>query len=58
MVRRRLGTHMVDFLHSDRRNVVAYLKAWASVLEEQLAERVARGEPVEGFDDALPLAAE
>lgn len=59
VVRRRLGTHTVDFLHSDRRNVVAYLKAWASVLEEQLAERVARGEPVEWVElDTPPLAAE
>jgi hypothetical protein len=55
-VRRRLGTHTVDFLHSDRRNVVAYLKAWASVLEERLA---AGGEPGEWLgDEALPLAAE
>lgn len=56
-VRRRLGTHTSDFLHSDRRNVVAYLKAWATLLEEQVAERAARGEPADGLDD-LPLAAE
>lgn len=55
-VRRRLGTHTVDYLHSDRRNVVAYLKAWAALLEERLAERAARGEPEEL--DAHPLAAE
>lgn len=54
-VRRRLGTHTVDFLHSDRGNVVAYLMAWASLLQEQLAERAARGAPGE-LD--LPLAAE
>jgi hypothetical protein len=59
VVRRRLGTHTLDFLHSDRRNVVAYLKAWAALLEEQIAERVARGEPAEWLDDApVPLAAE
>ena len=58
-VRRRLGTHTVNFLHSDRRNVVAYLRAWAGLLEERIAERVARGEPPEWLDaEALPLAAE
>jgi hypothetical protein len=57
-VRRRLGTHTVDYLHSDRRNVVAYLRAWASLLEERIAERAARGEPPEWLDDGLPLAAE
>jgi hypothetical protein len=57
-VRRRLGTHTVDFLHSDRRNVVAYLRAWASLLEARVAERAARGEPAEWLDDELPLAAE
>jgi hypothetical protein len=55
-VRRRLGTHTIDFLHSDRRNVVAYLRAWASLLEEQVSERVARGEPAGELE--LPLAAE
>lgn len=59
LVRRRLGTHTVDYLHSDRRNVVAYLKAWATLLEEQIAERIASGQPAEWLDDdALPLAAE
>lgn len=57
-VRRRLGTHTADFLHSDRRNVVAYLRAWAGLLEERLAERVALGLAAEADDDALPLAAE
>lgn len=60
-VRRRLGTHTVDFLHSDRRNVVAYLRAWAGLLEERIAERAARGVPAEwldGEEDAPPLAAE
>jgi hypothetical protein len=55
-VRRRLGTHTVHFLHSDRRNVVAYLKAWASLLEEQLAERGQGSDRLEADD--LPLAAE
>jgi hypothetical protein len=56
-VRRRLGTHTSEFLHSDRNNVIAYLEAWATLLEEHLsAERAAaaRGE----WADELPLAAE
>jgi hypothetical protein len=55
-VRRRLGTHTADFLHSDRRNVIAYLRAWASLLEEQVAERDGRGAPAD--EPELPLAAE
>lgn len=35
-VRRRLGTHKEDFPHYGRENVVAYLQAWADLLEEQL----------------------
>jgi hypothetical protein len=58
-VRRRLGTHTVDFLHSDRRNVVAYLRAWANVLEERMAEQLAPGSPEDPLErDELPLAAE
>jgi hypothetical protein len=58
-VRRRLGTHTVDFLPSDRRNVVAYLRAWAGLLEEGIVARIARGEAAEWFaGDTLPLAAE
>lgn len=59
-VRRRLGTHTVDFLHSDRRNVVAYMQAWASLLEEQLAARAAAEVPHDETiaDDDSPLAAE
>jgi hypothetical protein len=57
-VRRRLGTHTVDFLHSDRQNVVAYLNAWADLLEERLDERVAAGLERDWLDEALPLAAE
>lgn len=58
-VRRRLGTHTIDFLHSDRRNVVAYLKAWAGVLEEQLDEGGAHPQLAPFIDsDELPLAAE
>ena len=56
-VRRRLGTHQVDFMRSDRLNVIAYLRAWAELLAEQLADA-----PLEGYvgaDDVdLPLAAE
>jgi hypothetical protein len=57
-VRRRLGTHKSEFLHSDRNNVIAYLEAWAAMLEERLtrehAEAAARGDGA----DELPLAAE
>lgn len=37
-VRRRLGTNTTDFLHYRRDNVVAYLTAWADLLDEQLEE--------------------
>jgi hypothetical protein len=64
-VRRRLGTHTVDFLHSDRENVVAYLRAWADLLEERLGAALPRigtpGAPGSGIGDAsddLPVAAE
>ncbi len=57
-VRRRLGTHTVDFLHSDRQNVVAYLRAWAALLEERLDERPAITAERGWLDDDLPLAAE
>jgi hypothetical protein len=65
-VRRRLGTHTVDFLHSDRKNVVAYLLAWADLLEERLAAPSggarAASERLESwatsFEDDLPAAAE
>jgi hypothetical protein len=57
-VRRRLGTHTTDFLHSDRNNVIAYLEAWATLLEERLtAERAAVAGCGEWADE-LPLAAE
>lgn len=35
-IRRRLGTNLVDYPHNQRDNVVAYLHAWADLLEEQL----------------------
>jgi hypothetical protein len=67
-VRRRLGTHTTDFLHSDRKNVVAYLLAWADLLGEELARQrplaSLRGphgsEPWDEWlgDAALPAAAE
>lgn len=53
VVRRRLGTNTVDFHHSDRKNVTAYLRAWAEVLEAQLE----RDEPPAATPQ-LPLAAE
>jgi len=44
-VRRRLGTSTSHYLHSDRNNVVAYLRAWAAILEETLEQEVGRGRP-------------
>lgn len=66
-VRRRLGTHTTDYLHSDRHNVIAYLRAWAELLEEALHRQpVSAGAPSQGkraWDEwhgaePLPLAAE
>lgn len=37
-VRRRLGKSTVHFPHARRENVVAYLLAWADLLEERLGE--------------------
>jgi hypothetical protein len=47
-VRRRLGTSTTDFLHSDRKNVVAYLRAWAALLAEELGH-------ARSIDDAAVL---
>ena len=67
-VRRRLGTHTSDFLQSDRRNVIAYLLAWAALLGEELGRPCPVPEPAvlggvpgggEGLEGAeLPAAAE
>jgi hypothetical protein len=61
-VRRRLGTHTVDFLHSDRSNVIAYMLAWADLLEEGLEPPAAAGavggSSAASRDDDLPVAAE
>jgi hypothetical protein len=63
-VRRRLGNSTTDFLHSDRKNVIAYLLAWAALLEERLSPRPApRGAeplvlPTFSAEDELPIAAE
>ncbi len=35
-VRRRLGTNTVDYPHYERDNVIAYLRAWADLLEDEL----------------------
>jgi hypothetical protein len=43
-VRRRLGTSTIDYPHGERQNVVAYLRAWADLLEERL-EREAPSDP-------------
>jgi hypothetical protein len=58
-VRRRLGTHTLDFLRSDRTNVILYMRAWADVLEERLGG-LPRESLSEAFrwDDDLPIAAE
>jgi hypothetical protein len=44
-VRRRLGTNTIDYPHGERQNVIAYLRAWAELLEEKLpaSEREADG---------------
>lgn len=53
VVRRRLGTNTVNFHHSDRNNVIAYLRAWADVLEAQLERELGAG-----IAKPLPQAAE
>jgi hypothetical protein len=57
-VRRRLGTHTSDFLHSDRSNVIAYLEAWADLLEERLSGERAAATARDEWAGELPLAAE
>jgi hypothetical protein len=58
-VRRHLGVHTVDFLHSDRQNVAAYLRGWADVLEQRLnAAGGSFEELASRTDEDLPLAAE
>lgn len=42
LVRRELGNNTQDFLHYRRENVIAYLRAWASLLERNLQQ-----EPIE-----------
>jgi hypothetical protein len=37
-IRKRLGTHSTEFPHHVRENAIAYLRAWAELLEEELAE--------------------
>lgn len=45
-VRRRLGTGTKYFPHHHRENVVAYLQAWADLLEERLGARAQAAEPI------------
>lgn len=52
-VRRRLGKNTVDFAHYDRDNLVAYLRAWADLLEDDL-----NAEQRELLEPDLSLAAE
>lgn len=40
-VRRRLGNHRVDFPHHIRENLVAYLNAWADLIEEAMPTETA-----------------
>ena len=49
-VRRRLGMNTVEMAHYRRENVVAYLQAWADLLEESL--------PATERQPTLPVAAE
>lgn len=37
-IRKRLGTHGSEFPHHVRENAIAYLRAWADLLEDELAE--------------------
>lgn len=39
-VRRRLGTNTQDYPHYKRENVIAYLRAWADLLEAELPAEV------------------
>ena len=52
-IRRKLGTNTEYFAHYLRENVIAYLSAWADLLEAQLAL-----EPMNAFAVAPPVAAE
>lgn len=56
-VRRHLGTNTEHFAHHVRENVIAYLVAWADLLEARLLEAEART-PDSGASHALPVAAE
>lgn len=59
-VRRRLGASTVDFPHHDRSNVIAYLRAWADLLEERLSpeERAAARDEPDEIRASWPIAAE
>jgi hypothetical protein len=45
-VRRRLGTGTRHFPHHQRENVIAYLQAWAALLEEQLVATAQAGDRI------------
>lgn len=55
-IRRQLGTNTEYFAHYQRENVIAYLSAWADLLEARLEELSAL-EPMSALADA-PVAAE
>jgi hypothetical protein len=56
-VRRRLGNNTEYFAHHVRENVIAYLAAWADLLEARLLD-AAVPSPGSGTAQRLPLAAE
>ncbi|NUP12220.1 MAG: hypothetical protein HOW73_39745 [Polyangiaceae bacterium] len=56
-VLRRLGKNTTGLAYGDRANVVAYLRAWADLLEDAL-RRETTGRLDEVSDVELPLAAE
>lgn len=57
-VRRRLGTNTIDFPHGERQNVIAYLRAWAALLEEKLEEKLPPSERQASGEPDYALAAE
>jgi hypothetical protein len=52
-IRRRLGTNAVDYPHHLRENTIAYLRAWADLLEEELGEE---GTPFDAAASQAPAA--
>jgi len=68
-VRRRLGTSTEHFAHYQRENVIAYLEAWADLLEDRLSDALQQDEALRQdealqqdealrLESAVPIAAE